>query len=364
MPPKRTERRARSAQGRLHGAPYRRSRPSEAAVTTITVTAPPTPTSGGGGVQTPITPPEGSASQVTAGMPFDIRMFLRARRIAAGGSHSSTSPFLLGGSRETASPRPRSLLQRRRHGSEPLPGLPVALQRVSRSGIEKTTKSSRQFGPGSSPRPNATSSQRKSTKSRATRSRRLTEAEAVRLFDEAGSARTERLRSDQRRSGVRDQGRPMTPPGARPHVAEQPTENGNGEEAGLPTRRLVRRGARQTGRIAREQPLEAPASAENNAQQTGARRTVRRRRAVTTNTGAPVAVRNGRQLGAEGRVAPVVGERVLTLTNPAAVERYARDVLQLRRRVEETFVPEGQRARAPAPQVTQRHEESASQRSP
>lgn len=91
-----------------------------------------------------------------------------------------------------------------------------------------------------------------------------------------------------------------------------------------------------------------------------------RRRAVTTNTGAPVAVLNGQQLGVEGRVAPIGGEPVpalrqlgprdhlLTMTEPTAEERYLQGVLQLRRRVEETFVPEGQQARAPAPPVPSR----------
>ncbi|KAF3213191.1 hypothetical protein TWF192_009839 [Orbilia oligospora] len=391
MPVKRTTARARSAPGQLHRAPYRRSPPPPSPrrqlVTTITVTAP-TPTSGGG--------PEGNVLQVTAGMPFDIRMFLRTRRVAAGGAHSS-SPFLLGEPRETASPRPRSPLQRRRHGSEPpLEGLPVPLKKVSRCGVKKTAKgSSRQKGP----RPNATSSQRKSTNKPGDKRRgRPTEAEAVRILDEAGSARTERLvRSDQRRSGVKNQEQ-LTPPGARPDVvAGQPTGNGNGDETGPPTRRSVRRGARRTGGIVREQPLEAPIN--ENAPEEGVRTTVRRQRAVTTNTGAPVAVLSGRRRGADGRVAPVRGEpvpalsergtrhnrdgerrqrapaasrsqggiepsrqltreetleasnRLLTMTDAAAEERYLRDLMQLRRRVEETFVPEGQNAPNPAPRL-------------
>ncbi|KAF3193796.1 hypothetical protein TWF225_009342 [Orbilia oligospora] len=391
MPVKRTTARARSAPGQLHRAPYRQSpppSPRHRRVTTITVTAP-TPTSGGG--------PEGSASQVTAGMPFDIRMFLRTRRVAAGGVHSS-SPFLLGEPRETASPRPRSPLQRRRHGSEPpLEGLPVPLKKISRCGVKKTVKgSSRQKGP----RPNATSSQRKpTTKPGDKRRGRPTEAEAVRILDEAGSARTERLvRSDQRRSGVRNQGQLMTPPSARTGVvAGQPTGNGNGDETGPPTRRSVRRGVRRIGGIVREQPLEAPI--DENTPEEGVRTTVRRRRAVTTNTRAPVAVLSGQRRGADGRVAPVRGEPVpalheqgtrhnrdgerrrrapsasrsqggiqpprqlpreetlgasdhlLTMINTAAEERYLRDLLQLRRRVEETFVPEGRNARTPAPRV-------------
>ncbi|KAK6345857.1 hypothetical protein TWF730_010200 [Orbilia blumenaviensis] len=355
-----------------------------------------TPTSGGS-AQIPSTQPEESAAQVAAGMPFDIRLFVRARRIAAGGQ--SPSPSLLGEPRGTASPRPRSPLQRSRHGSEPLSeGLPVPLQPSSGSGTKKTTKSSRQSGL----RPNATSSQRQSTMSRATRSRRnLSEAEADRLLDEARSTVSERLeREDQRRPGVEDDASPMTPPSARPSVAEQPTEDVNGEEVGPAMRRLIRRRARRADRIAREQSLEALANAGNiNAQERprGARRTVRRRRDVTTNTRTPAVGRNGRQLGADGRVAPVGGEpvpalqqaqrgntngrgrqqtrvlsvvrpeggeqlperltrddlpvqgHVLTMTNPAAEERYIRDLLELRRRVEETFVPEDQQAPAPAP---------------
>ncbi|KAF3315859.1 hypothetical protein TWF173_003056 [Orbilia oligospora] len=362
MPAKRTVTRARSAPGQLHRAPYRRSPPlsPRQQVTTITVTAP-TLTSGGG--------PEGSVSQVAAGMPFDI-----------------------------PSPRPRSPLQRRRHGSEPpLEGLPVPLKKISRCGVKKTAKgSSRQKGP----RPNATSSQRKSTVKPGDKRRgRPTEAEALRILDEAGSARTERLvRSDQRRSGVGNQGQLMTPPGARPGVvAGQPTGNGNGDETGPPARRSVRRGARRIGGIVREQLLEAPI--DENAPEEGIRTTVRRRRAVTTNTGAPVAVLSGQRRGADGRVAPVRGEPVpalheqgtrhnrdgerrqrapsasrsqggiqptrqltreetleasnhlLTMTNTAAEERYLRDLLQLRRRVEETFVPEGRNARIQVPRV-------------
>ncbi|KAK6331615.1 hypothetical protein TWF718_002164 [Orbilia javanica] len=365
MPPQRRQRRARSAPGQLHRAPYRRSPSPQPPVTTITVTAPITPTSGSS-VQSPITPPEGSVAQVAADMPFDVRLFLWARRTAAGGSPSS-SPFLLGEPRETASPRPRSPLQRRRYRSEPLPGeLPVPLKKVSRGGVKKTAKkSSRQSGPGSSPRPNAAGSQRKSTKnSRATHSRRPTEAEAVRILDEAGSARPERsVRSGQRLSRVREPGQSMTPPSVRPRVAEQSTENVNGGEAGPLTRRSVRRGERRTGGTVRGRPLETPADDEN-APQRGLRRTAQRRRGVTTNTGAPVPALSGQELRANGRVAPVGGElapaasqeqgprdRLLTLTNPAAEERYIQGLLQLRRRVEETFVPEGQQARAPAPQI-------------
>ncbi|KAK6506504.1 hypothetical protein TWF506_011410 [Arthrobotrys conoides] len=391
MPAKRTPARAREAPGPLHRAPYRRSPPPrQTTVTTITVTAPRTPTSGGSDA-----PSEGSASQVAAGMPFDIRMFLRTRRIAAGGSNPS-SPFLLGEPRETASPRPRSPLQRRRHGSEPLLELPVPLKKVSRCGVKKATKgSSRQSGP----RPNSTSSQRKlTTESGAKRRGRPTEAEAVRLLDTAGSARTGRsVRSGQRRSGVGSQGQLMTPPGAQTaFVVGELTENGNGDEANRPTRRSVRRGVRQTGGIISEQPLDAPIDVSASE---GVRTTVRRRRAVTTNTRAPVAVLSGQRLGADGRVAPVRGEpvpavqeqgprdnrdgqrrqrvpsasrsqgglqpprqltreetlgassRLLTMTDDAAEERYLRGVLELRRRVEETFVPEGQQARVPAPQA-------------
>ncbi|KAK6524420.1 hypothetical protein TWF281_011328 [Arthrobotrys megalospora] len=409
MPPERTPPRARSAQG-PHRSPYRRSNSPtpEAllpAVTTIRVVMP-TPTSGGS-VQSPDTPSEGSAPESAPGMPLDIRLFVRARLIAAGGSPSS--PFLLEESRETASPRPRSPLQRRRHGSESPRRLPVPLQPVSRSGIKKTSsRASRQSpGRGRSPRPNATSSQRKSTSlSRASRRIASSEAEAVRILDEVSSASGERLRSSECRADVvENEGTPMTPPVVRPQVSVEPTENGNGDEAGPPARRLVRRGVRRASGVARNQPPEAPANENEPPRQRGARRTVRRRRAVTTNTVAPAVGLNGQQLGADGRVAPVVeepvdvpalpqqvarentddqrrqptrahrgsrsqggeqpprqqtrealraGGRLLTMTNPAAEERFIQGVLQLQRRVEETFVPDGQPARAPAPQARPR----------